>query len=625
MCGVAGQIRFDGQAVNRADIVRMCDALAHRGPDGEGQYLDGSVGLGHRRLSIIDLDGSPQPMSSQDGHVCVTYNGEIYNFRELRQELIGYGHQFQTQGDTEVILCAWKQWGKDCVSHFRGMFAFCLIDHKQQEFLLAIDHFAIKPLLYSINDNFVVFASEMSALETLPELKLTGDYRALDWFLRLEYIPPPYSIYHEVKKLMPGHRIHGKLTGANIKVDCWWKCNFEEDKTSSDTDWLELADHTLQDSVKKHTIADVPLGTFLSGGIDSSLVTYYMHKLGVGPEPVFAVGFDDLKQSELAWANQLANKLDIEIECKTLSGGNWDHVEEAILQYGEPFGDTSLLPTRQLCEFAANRVKVCLSGDGADEAFGGYRSYTKWIALPTLKAKWKKLRKRFSTRELRSVIRALVAKDDSESSYSVQDWLEIGQNISVKDRLSLWRSEVAESIGITEIAPPMLISAHNKACKHERLAYAQHLDFQAKLPGKMLPKVDIASMAFGLEVRTPLLDIEVVSLAQRLPFETRYCSETAQGKFILKQLLQPLMGDDFVYRKKQGFGVPLRNWFYEGKGGHERLLESLNNDTLAGWFDTGHISGVLKNHSRRQNNTNLLWPIFVLDVWRRAHPNVVFS
>lgn len=621
MCGITGVLRFDGATTDESVLRAMTQAISHRGPDGEGVFVAPGIALGHRRLAIIDLEGGKQPMADTTGRYHIVFNGEIYNFMQLRAELEQAGCAFATRSDTEVVIQAWAKWGADCVSRLRGMFAFCVVDLVERRFLIARDHFGIKPLLYAQTQQYLAFGSEFAALRAMPGLKLTGDLKAIEWFLRLQYVPGPYTVFHQIRKLPPGHLIEGKLDKAPGAPKRYFETRFAIDPSRSHGQWLEHADAVIRDSVKAHLIADVPVGVFVSGGIDSSLVAAKIHELGAGPRYAFSMGFEDERFSELPWARQVAAKLGIELITGTATEDFWDHLPQLVRHYGEPFGDNSMIPTWQLAQLAREHVPVCLSGDGGDENFGGYGSYQVFMAIPRLKEYWRRLKSRFSGSELGAFFWALGRKLGGTSP-RLSEWQRIMEYVGRDRRVSLWRPEFRP---LVDIPSPAFVEADARAPRDGLLEYAQYMDFQTYLPGAILTKMDVATMYHGLEARTPLIDREVQALAFSLPGPERINGQT--GKAILKDILGKVMGADFVHRKKQGFGIPRQHWFRSGSKGRA-LFDQVVSDTgcgLAQWFDLEAARTAAAEHSDKRDRSGMMWLLLVLGLWRQQNPEVSFS
>ncbi|MCL4730077.1 MAG: asparagine synthase (glutamine-hydrolyzing) [Planctomycetes bacterium] len=620
MCGITGILRFDGAPIAPDVLKAMTDALAHRGPDGEGAFLAPGVALGHRRLAIIDLEGGRQPMADTTGRYQIVFNGEIYNYQELRAELEQAGCAFATRSDTEVVIQAYARWGPDCVRHLRGMFAFCVVDLHRRVFLIARDHFGIKPLLYAQTPDQLAFASEFSALRALPGLKLEGELAAIEWFLRLQYIPGPATVFRQIRKLPPGHLLAGPLDRPPPAPARGSAPRFAPDTGRSHDQWLEHADDVIRQSVRAHLIADVPVGVFVSGGIDSSLVAAKVHELGAGPRYAFSIGFADEQFSELGWARQLAAKLGIELITDTAGEDFWEHLPQLVRHYGEPFGDNSMIPTWQLARLARRHVAVCLSGDAGDENFGGYGSYLALLAVPRLKEYWRRLKSRLSRAELGALLWALGRKLGGAKP-RLSEWQRT-EYVGRDRRARLWRPELRR---LADAPCPAMLEADARAPRHGLLDYAQFMDFQTYLPGAILTKVDIATMYHGLEARTPLLDREVHALACALPAPERVRGN--EGKAILKDILARLMGPEFVSRPKQGFGIPRRHWFRADSPGR-RMFDQVVFDPACGldqWFDLAGVRQAAAEHGDKRDRSAMMWLLLVLGLWRRQNPDLAFA
>lgn len=583
MCGVAAILRQD-RAVADREIHAMTDALRHRGPDGEGVWVKGQVALGNRRLAIIDLQSGEQPMGNEDGSVVASFNGEIYNFRELRSVLRGKGHVFRTASDTEVVVHAYEEWGKQCVERFRGMFAFCIADTKENLMFFARDHFGIKPLFYFRWNGCFACASELQALKTLDEFPWALDLSALDQYLWLQYIPAPQTVFKRVKKLPPAHRMIVHFDGAIEGPECYWDRTFDPDSLRTAESFLEELDAALQESVQAHMVADVPVGAFLSGGIDSSTVVGYVTKVLGQPLKTFSIGFEEEEFSELSFAHTAARSAASEHSTDIVRPDILEILPDLVRHYGEPFGDSSALPTFAVSRLAREHVPVVLSGDGGDEAFGGYASYQQWMSDP--------------------------------ENQTLEGWLRLMQYLPHDWRARLWRPEfqdvIAERCGVFE-------EAWVKSASHSPLQRVQYIDRRTYLPSAILTKVDIASMMNSLEVRTPFLDVRVWDTASRIPalFNMREVAKGRwEGKLLLRRLLEKWYPSDIIHRRKTGFGVPLARWFAEGGACRRMLFDRLLDPSspLAEYFDPAVMRSLLA-----QNFTNPLWLLLFLDEWLRQY------
>lgn len=628
MCGIAGIIRFDGHAPDGDELLRMTQALAHRGPDGHGMMIREGVGLGHRRLSIIDLEGGRQPMANEDQSVWATFNGEIYNFRRLKRELESAGHQFVTDCDTEVIVHGYEQWGAACVERFRGMFAFAVVDFRRQRAMLARDHFGIKPLYYRPSPHGLAFASELEALRRMDDPPRRGSLTAVEMFLRLQYIPTPLTIYDDVFKLPPAHRIEFSLRGASaaaIVPQRYWQLEFAPQRNRDERQWLDQLDQMVSRAVSDSLVSDVPFGVFLSGGIDSTLVAQKMRDQLGSDVRAFSIGFDEQDYNELPYARQAARQLGLQWEYEIVRPDALAVLPDLLRHYGEPYGDSSAIPTWYVCRLARRHVPMVLSGDAGDEAFGGYGSYRSWMesldernAARRGRPWWKK-----------AVLGLLLAagyNHDARLDCNVQPWLDRVGYIHAPWRRRLWRDDFAELVD----RPCELFSrAAAEAPRCDPLSFVQFLDFQTYLPCDILTKVDVASMYHALEVRPSLLDVELVETAARLPVEMRMRSgpEGRIPKYALKALLQRTFSAEFVHRRKQGFAIPRDRWFLPG-GPLRRRLEELVSERqspLVELLRGEAIVEMMHEHSPRNDRSGPLWLLLVLGLWLEQHPDVSFT
>ncbi|MDT5156642.1 MAG: hypothetical protein QOH51_999 [Acidobacteriota bacterium] len=619
-------MRWNGMVPDQSEIERMTAAIAHRGPDGVGFLRRGNVALGHRRLAIIDPRGGHQPMSNGDETIWITYNGEMYNYLELKEELRQKGHEFVTNSDTEVVVHAYQEWGAECVRKFRGMFAFGLADFRSRKLFLARDHFGIKPLYYRLGDGYLAFASELSALREVDDVVPEGSLWALELYLRYQYIPTPHTVYRDVYKLPTASYLLIDFDGQPGEPVKYWDLNFHAEKGTSDEDWEAQADAIIGDSVKAHLVADVPFGVFLSGGIDSSLVALKMSQILERPVQAFAIGFKEEQYSELAFARQAAKRCGIELHTEVVEDDSLDFLPELIAHYGEPFGDSSAVPTWHVSRLARERVPMVLSGDGGDEGFAGYGSYDHWMGLDPL---------RLARRDLLTAPRASFywARQAARTRWTRGSWHDLAewQNtlyyVDEPGRRALWRSEYHGLIGR---GCEIFERADKKARRLDRVAYAQYLDYQTYLPCDILTKVDVASMYHGLEVRTPLIDLRVVELAARLPLNQRLGRNGSAGripKYLLKKILGRTFPHEFIHRKKQGFAIPRDIWFLPGQPPRKFLDAVLldRGSRLHEFFNPKEIRTQLNLHSEGRDNSNALWLLLVLGLWLGQNPQVSFN
>lgn len=608
MCGVVGLLHKDGAPVDPEVIETMTRAVAHRGPDGAGTWLDGAVGLGHRRLAIIDLETGNQPMSIDHGRLWISYNGEVYNYRQLADELTGAGHRIRTSSDTEVILHAYRQWGPDCVHRLRGMFAFAIVDLDRRRLFLARDQLGIKPLFYADSPRLFAFASELQAFHQVPGLELDLHLESVEQYLHLQYVPAPSTVYRQIHKLPPGHRLVLDLDRPEVEPERYWHLEFAPDRSLSEAQWLELLDHTLEQSVKAHLVADVPFGAFLSGGVDSSAVVATMAQLLDRPVRTFSIGFVEEEFSELGYARQVAEQWATDHHEEVLEPDALGILPTLVQHYGEPFGDPSAVPTYYVARLAARSVPMVLSGDGGDELFAGYHSYRTFLRWAEYEgtATWKRLAYPLLSRVLPSRF--------PPRSVNIGAWLSFVGVLGDGVRRRLWRPEHRR---LSTLVPPCLVEELDRVDRLAPVQQLQAMDINSYLPFAILTKVDVASMISSLEVRTPIVDREVAEVAARIPPELNFGRNPQgqlEGKLLLKRVLSRHYDEAFLHRPKMGFGVPLKRWFAADGSMHDivrgRLLESRS--PLLELFEPAEILRLIQG-----NAYGPLWLLLVLDEWLR--------
>ncbi|WP_226660428.1 XrtA/PEP-CTERM system amidotransferase [Alteriqipengyuania lutimaris] len=622
MCGIAGLFAREAHAqVDRDLLARMRDRMVHRGPDGAGLWCDDGIGLVHRRLSVIDVEGSSQPMHSPDGRAAIVFNGEIYNYRALRSELAGLGHAFRTEGDTEVILAAWRQWGPDCLARFDGMFAFALYDRERRQLFLARDRFGVKPLFTALlPDGTFAFASELKGLLAHPALDRTIDPLAIEDYFAWGYVPDHRSMLAGVDKLPAGHyRIveHGKPPHPPV---CWYDISFERRETMSAVDEAEALRAQLASAVASRMVSDVPIGAFLSGGVDSSAVVALMADRASQPVTTCLIGFDVADLDETAHARLIAEQFGTAHHERIVDPAMFDRIDALAGMFDEPFADASALPTAAVCALAREHVTVALSGDGADEAFAGYRRHVFHAAEERARGALPlSLR-----RAVFGPLAALYPKADwaprpFRAKTTLQSLALSGEEayaralgvMSPELRGRVFSPAMKRELGGYRAEQP-LIDLMRNAPAHSGLDRAQYADLKFWLPGDILTKVDRTSMAVSLEAREPLLDHHLVELAARLP-ETRRVSG-GQGKLALKQAMEGTLPRQILYRPKQGFVLPIAQWFRSelkeaarAAARSERLLDT-------GWFDAAALSQLAEDHiAGRRDHARELWQLLMLE------------
>lgn len=616
MCGISGFLNFDQRPAQRAIADAMNSRLLHRGPDGGDVHVAGPVALAHRRLAIIDPATGRQPLSNEDQSIWLVANGEIYNYRELRANLIARGHQFRTNGDCETIVHGYEEWGADVVHHLRGMFAFALWDGPRKQLLLARDRVGIKPLCYALDQNGIAFASEIQALRVWPGLDRSIDMDALDHYLHLQYIPAPLSIYRGVRKLQPGHRL---IVGADGQVDGphrYWRLAWQPNAHRSETQWLEALDASLKDVVKSHLVADVPFGAFLSGGVDSSTIVAYAARELTEPLRTFTVGFDVPEFDEREPARRFAELAHTQHSEQTVGLDAMSLLPKLVHHYGEPFADSSAVCTWRVCEAARREVPMVLSGDGGDEVFAGYSYFPKLVqAYPELRGKTRKLRR--AAGDLLRGAGLLAAAPDLE-----QAWYDRSPWFAEERRSRLWRRDLRHLTKATRDWNRAQFADTNRG---DVLSRCQRVDFETYLPNDNLAKVDIASMAHGLEVRVPLLDHQLLEMVATMPADMRLRETPGKegtpewcGKFALKRVASQFYPWEMLTTTKRGFSVPVGDWLAGAQKPRvqERLLDRAAG--LEDWFELDVVRQLIDEHGESADHGHRLWSLLVLAEWRRA-------
>lgn len=624
MCGIAGI--FDTRGVREIDparLERMNAVQFHRGPDAGGLFHEAGIGLAHRRLAIIDLASGQQPLYNEDYSVVVVYNGEIYNFHELTATLTAAGHRFRTHCDTEVLVHAWEEWGPDCVKRLRGMFAFAIWDHNKQTLFLARDRLGIKPLHYTLlADGQLLFGSELKALLTEPQVKRELDPRAVEDYFAYGYIPDPRTIFADTCKLPPGHTLTIRRGQTRLEPHCYWDVAFADQPITPADIHTELIDR-LDEAVRIRLIAEVPLGAFLSGGVDSSAVVAMMARHGNEPVNTCSIAFGDPAFDEAQYAQQVANRYATRHRIDTVSPNTFDLIDPLAALYDEPYADSSAMPTYRVCELARQQVTVALSGDGGDENFAGYRRY-RWHLLE------ESLRSRLPRGLRRPLFGMLgrwypkldwapkVVRGKSTFQALARDAVEgYFHNFSIlpdKTRFSLYSDAFTRQLaGYHAIE---VFNAHARNAPDDTLSLAQYLDLKTYLPGDILTKVDRASMAHSLEVRVPILDHEFVEWAASLPSNLKL--RGGQGKQVFKKALEPHLPHDILYRRKMGFAVPLASWFRGPL--RQRVRDALLGDTLAatGLFRQDRIQTLVDQHQSGQRDFSAaIWSFLMFEAFLR--------
>jgi asparagine synthase (glutamine-hydrolysing) len=606
-------------------LARMNETQHHRGPDEADLYIEPGVGFGHRRLSVIDVAAGLQPLGNEDGSVMVCYNGEIYNYRELTAELQALGHTFRTRCDTEVIVHAWEEWGEDCVHRFRGMFAFGLWDRKQQVMFLGRDRMGVKPMYYTmLPDGFFAFSSELKALRTLPGLNRDIDPQAVEDYFAYGYVPEPKTIFKGALKLSPGFTLLQRVGAPLAQPKQYWDVPFKLHGAMSEQDAQEELVTRLREAVKIRLVAEVPLGAFLSGGVDSSAVVAMMAGLNEGPVHTCSIAFNDKAYDESEYASQVAGQYRTDHYTETVDTDDYGLLDTLAGLYDEPFADSSAIPTYRVCQLARKRVTVALSGDGGDENLAGYRRYRYAMAEQNVRGRIpSSLRKPvFGTLgrlypkadwaprvfRAKTTFEAL-ARDTVEGYFH-------GVTV-MSDALRARLFSPAFRAGLQGYSAIDVMRGHAaKAPTDDPLSLIQYIDMKTYLPGDILTKVDRASMAHALEVRVPLLDHKLVEWISGLPPEMKL--RGGEGKYIFKKSLESYLPHDILYRKKMGFAVPLAGWFRGPLA--QRVRDSLLGPLLAdtGIFNKAFLHELVEQHqSGRRDHSAPIWSLLMFDAFLR--------
>jgi len=607
MCGINGLHHFDPlRPVDEAVLDRMRAAQVHRGPDDKGLWTNGHVGLGFNRLSIIDLSGGHQPMSNEDGTVFLVFNGEIYNFMELRDQLIARGYRFRTRSDTETIVHAWEEFGERCVDHLRGMFAFAIWDTKRQTLFVARDRLGIKPLYYYLDGESFAFASEMKSLLQLPQLSRDLDETALTEYLLHRYVMGPRTMLRSVKKLQAGHTI--TLHHGQVKIRQYWDVPLEEPRNLSEPEALEELSDLLQGCVKSHLIADVPLGAFLSGGLDSSSVVALMHKLGISDIKTFSIGYNT-KESELGYAKIVADHFGTDHYPLELTASRFrDSLPQIVWNMDEPVGDEASIPLYYLSQFARKKVTVALSGEGSDEIFAGYPSYPRMLTFEKLN--------RLPLAGLAGSLLMQFAPDGKFRKYAAM----LGRPLEMRYggvSSAFTREQAARllpSIHETEPVGEGVSAAYERSRNFTPLARMSYLDLKTWLADDLLVKADRMSMSHSLELRVPFLDHKLVEFGMRLPAHLKLRGKTP--KYLLKKLVEPLLPREIVHREKRGFPVPTQSWFREDLAGFARETLLATQGAITRIFSRQEIERLLSVH-QTQDRSQQIYALLVFDQWHR--------
>ncbi len=624
MCGIVGIFDLrEKREINRDLLSRMNETQFHRGPDEGGLHIEAGLGFGHRRLSIIDLTSGQQPMVSRDKNAVLTYNGEVYNFPELRTELEALGYVFDTHCDTEVILYAWQAWGESCVDRLRGMFAFGIWDRDQQTLFLARDRLGVKPLYYAeLPSGQFIFGSELKSLKEHPELPKEFDPTAIEDYFGFGYIPDPKTIYKNVYKLEPGYCLTLKRGNKIYQPRQYWDVDFstrpQQDEQATGEELIER----LREAVKIRMVADVPLGAFLSGGVDSSAIVAMMADLSSDPVNTCSISFGDPAFNEAQFAAKVAERYHTSHRLSQVDPDDFSLLDQLAGLYDEPYADSSALPTYRVCELAKKQVTVVLSGDGGDENLAGYRRH-RWHTYEEQMRSW-------LPDSIRRPVFGLLGRvypkaDWAPKMFRAKSTLESISRDSMEGyfhSVSVLSNEMRSNLFSKKLKADLqgyqavdVFRRHvDKAPTDTPLSLVQYLDIKTYLPGDILTKVDRASMAHALEVRVPLLDHKLVEWMAGIQPELKL--KGREGKYIFKKALENYLPNDILYRPKMGFAVPLNSWF---KGPlKDKVREALLGETMmqCGLFDQEFLKQIVSQHeSGLRDYSSAIWSLFMFEAF----------
>lgn len=628
MCGIVGIVDMRGtREIDRQLLDRMNETQHHRGPVEGGLHIEPGVGFGHRRLSIIDLSSGQQPLFNEDHSVVVVFNGEIYNFRQLMQELSALGHTFRTHCDTEVIVHAWEQWGEACVERLRGMFSFTIWDRNKKTLFLARDRLGIKPMHYAfLPDGMFIFGSELKSLLAVPALPREIDPRSVEDYFAYGYVPEPRTIFKNAFKLSPGHTLTLRIGDTSAHPKKYWDVPFKPHAAMSEQEAeRQLIEH-LREAVESHMIADVPLGAFLSGGVDSSAVVAMMAGLTNEPVNTCSIAFDDPAYDESAFAAQVARQYRTHHHTETVDKDDYGLIDTLAQLYDEPYADSSAIPTYRVCQLARKRVTVALSGDGGDENFAGYRRYRYAMAEQSVRS--------VLPLALRKPLFGLLGKYYPKADWAprmfrakttfealsrdlVEGYFHGVSILPDRVRDQLFSDKFRRDLQGYRAIEVMRGHAAN-APTDDPLSLVQYLDLKTYLPGDILTKVDRASMAHALEVRVPLLDHKFVEWVSGLPSSIKL--KSGEGKHIFKTSLKPHLSNDILYRTKMGFSIPLAAWLRGPL--REKVRAAVLNPALldTGIFNESTLKQMVDQHqSGMKDHSVSLWSVLMFDAFLRAN------
>jgi asparagine synthase (glutamine-hydrolysing) len=621
MCGICGIFEFDEQReIPRELVHRMTQTIVHRGPDDEGIFIGHGIGLGFRRLSIIDVAGGHQPLSNEDGRVWVMLNGEIYNYLELHDDLIKRGHRFSTHSDTETIVHLYEEYGEECFARLRGMFAIALWDSREHKLLLARDRVGKKPLYYAADAKRILFGSELKCLLATDSLPRDIDTQALSDYFSLGYVPAPKTIYRAAKKLLPGHYLVASAKG--VRIERYWDISFNHVENRSEEEWCEILRHQLCEVTRMRLMSEVPLGAFLSGGVDSSAVVAMMAKIMRRPVTTCSIGFEEQEYDESAFARKVSEQFNTDHHEQIVRPNALDVLNKLVWHYDEPFADSSAIPTYYVSQVARRYVTVALGGDGGDENFAGYRRYyfdhmenqmRGFIPAPIRSAVFGPLGRLYPALAWAPRFLRGKATFQSLARAPLEGYFNSISIFRPGEKSNLFTKDFRQSLNGYD-AIDVLQQYYDRADTPDLLSRIQYVDMKTYLTDDILAKVDRASMAVSLEVRAPLLDHKLMETVATIPATLKLSGR--EGKYIFKKAMAPILKSEILDRRKQGFAVPLDRWFRQD-------LKDLTYEALFstddGILDRAFLKNIWDQHQKGTYDRSAhLWSVLMFRKWREA-------
>ena len=620
MCGIAGIFEWQHrEEIPRELVHRMNEAQKHRGPDDEGIFTSPGIGLGHRRLSIIDLAGGHQPMCNEDGTIWVLLNGEIYNYPELRQELLGRGHQFVTRSDTEAIVHMYEDIGEEVFSRLRGMFAIAIWDSRHRKVVLGRDRVGKKPLFYAASGGRVLFGSELKSLLAADGIPRTIDPQALSDYLAFGYVPAPKTIYKAVRKVQPGHYV--VASARDVKETQYWDISFGHTEERREEEWCEILRHELCEATRVRLMSEVPLGAFLSGGVDSSSVVAMMSRLQKRPVTTCSIGFDHEAYNEVEYAREIAKLFNTDHHEQTVRADASSIIDKLVWHYDEPFADSSAIPTYYVSKVARGHVTVALGGDGGDESLAGYRRYKfdyfenqfrRFVPPWMRRTVFGPLGRWYPGLAWAPRVFRAKATLQSLSRDPLDGYVNSVSAFRSEQRRHAFTGDFRRELADYDPMDVMRYHYHRSG-SDDLLSRVQYLDIKTYLPDDILAKVDRASMAVSLEVRAPLLDHKFMERVATMPSHLKLRNGT--GKYIFKKALEKVLPHDILYRSKQGFAIPLEHWL---RGELKEMAYETIFSSPDGYLEPAYLRKLWDQHQKGlYDRTSHLWLVFIFRKWKK--------